>query len=354
MQTLTRILDGLLTENSPAQWLAAVGVAIVAVLLIFLIRGIANRRYQKFLQTPEVELLEVPMHVIARTTALFIVVLGAFIALSFLQTTHKVDRIAQTIMTVVACWQAGVWASTAAIAWIETRRRRTIETDRASAGSYSIIALITRAVIWAVVALLTLDNLGVNVTTLVAGLGVGGIAVALAVQNVLGDLLASLTITLDKPFVIGDFLVIGDFMGAVEYIGIKSTRLRSLGGEQIVMSNGDLLNGRVRNYGRMQERRVVFTVGVVYETPRVKLQQIPARIRSIIEAQQQTRFDRCHLARFNNFSIDYECVFYVLSSDYNKYMDIQQEINLQIHQVFEDMGVEFAYPTQKLFVAQVT
>jgi small-conductance mechanosensitive channel len=203
------------------------------------------------------------------------------------------------------------------------------------------------------VLLLALDNLGVDITALVAGLGVGGIAVALAVQNVLGDLFASLSITLDRPFVLGDFIIVGDYLGNVERIGVKSTRLRSLGGEQIIVSNADLLNSRVRNYGRMDERRVLFTLGVTYETPRKKLERIPAMVREIIEHQQHARFDRCHFAKYGDFALGFEAVYYVLSPDYNLYMDIQQAINFAIHAAFEDAQIEFAYPTQKLWMAQV-
>jgi small-conductance mechanosensitive channel len=197
---------------------------------------------------------------------------------------------------------------------------------------------------------LALDNLGVNVTALVAGLGVGGVAVALAVQNILGDLFASLSIVLDKPFVLGDFIIVGELLGAVENIGIKTTRVRSLSGEQLIFSNNDLLNSRIRNFGRMAERRVVFQLGVVYGTPKAKLEQIPAIIRSAIEAQQQTRFDRSHFAGYGDFSLDFENVYYVLDRDYNVYMDIQQAINLEIYGRFAEDGIEFAYPTQTLYL----
>jgi len=174
--------------------------------------------------------------------------------------------------------------------------------------------------------------------------------VALAIQNILGDLFASLTILLDKPFVLKDFLIVGDFLGSVEYIGLKTTRLRSLSGEQIVFSNADLLNSRIRNYGRMFERRVVFTLGVVYQTPRHHLEAIPGMIRAAIEAQERTRFDRAHFKAFGPYSLDFEAVYYVLVADYNAYMDIQQAINLHIHEQFEAQGIEFAFPSQTLYV----
>jgi small-conductance mechanosensitive channel len=202
------------------------------------------------------------------------------------------------------------------------------------------------------VLLLDLYNLGVNITALVAGLGVGGIAVALAVQTILGDLFASLSIVLDKPFVVGDFLVVDDMLGAVEYVGLKTTRIRSLSGEQLVFSNSDLLSSRIRNYGRMFERRVSFDVGVTYQTPRDKLIKIPVIIRDAVEGQDKTRFDRSHFKAYGDFALVFESVYYVLGPDYNEYMDIQQAINLHLHECFEQEGIEFAYPTQTVFVKQ--
>jgi small-conductance mechanosensitive channel len=204
--------------------------------------------------------------------------------------------------------------------------------------------------LWLAILLLALDNLGFNVTALIAGLGVGGVAVALAVQNILGDLFASLSILIDKPFVVGDFIVIDDYMGSVEHVGLKTTRVRSLSGEQLVFSNSDLLKSRLRNYGRMFERRVVFTLGVTYQTPREQLKQIPAILKAAVEAQERTRFDRSHFAKYGDFSLNFETVYYVLGPDYTLYMNIQQAINLYVHEQFEQAGIDFAYPTQTLLV----
>jgi small-conductance mechanosensitive channel len=203
-----------------------------------------------------------------------------------------------------------------------------------------------------VVLLVALDNFGVDITALVTGLGIGGIAVALAVQNILGDLFASLSIILDKPFVIGDFIIVDNYMGNIEHIGLKSTRVRSLSGEQLIFSNSDLLKSRIRNYKRMMKRRVVFAVGVVYQTAPEKLKVIPELIKKMIEAQELTEFDRVHFKEFGNFSLNYEAVYWVCSPDYKTYMDIQQAINLAIFEEFKTQGIEFAYPTQTLFVNQ--
>lgn len=208
-----------------------------------------------------------------------------------------------------------------------------------------------QALLWLGGGLFVLDNLGVNVTSVIAGLGIGGIAVALAAQAVLGDAFSSLAIFLDKPFKVGDFIIVGDLMGTVEYIGFKTTRVRSLGGEQLIFSNSDLTASRVRNYKRMESRRVAFTLGVVYQTSLEQMRAIPALVRRIIEEQgERARFDRAHFHQYGDFALVFEVVYYVLSPDYNLYMDVQQAVNLRIKEEFDRAGIEFAYPTQQLYV----
>jgi len=214
----------------------------------------------------------------------------------------------------------------------------------------SLLSFLGRVVLWALILLLMLDNLGINVTALITSLGIGGIAVALAVQNILGDLFAALSIAIDKPFVIGDFIVVGDALGTVEHVGLKTTRIRSLGGEQIVFSNNDLLTSRIRNYKRMQERRAVFTVGVTYGTPAEKLEQIAPLIREAIEAQDDVRVDRAHFKNLGAFALEFEAAYYVLKPDFSFLMDVQQAINLQLVRSFAQHGIEFAFPTQPLHI----
>lgn len=346
-------LDDLYLENTVGAWLQAFAIAASVLVCALLVRSFVRSRYQKMLKTERIEFLELPFKVAGRTTTFFLLVAGLFAGLLTLDAPDIVHQVARKVLMITTFWQVGVWASTAALSWLEIKRNNMLEHDRASAGTLSIVAVIIRALIWSVVLLLTLDNLGVNITTLVAGLGIGGIAVALAVQKVLGDLLASLSITLDKPFVLGDFLIVDEYKGTVEHIGIKSTRLRSLDGEQIIMPNSDLLASRVRNYGRMYERRVLFSVGVTYETSRDKLERLPQLVRDIVEAQKNVRLERCHLARLGSYSIDCEVVYFVLSKEYGEYMDIQQAINLRLIEVFEREQIEFAYPTQKQWTAAV-
>jgi small-conductance mechanosensitive channel len=204
--------------------------------------------------------------------------------------------------------------------------------------------------IWGLGIIFLLDNLGFDVSAIVTGLGIGGIAVALAASAVLGDAFAYLAIQFDRPFELGDFIIVGDYLGSVEHIGMKTTRLRSLGGEQLVFSNKDLTDSRLRNYTRMRERRVVFSVGVTYGTTLAQIKEAPQLIRSIVENLPGTRFDRSHFSAFADFSLNIETVYYVLSPDYNTYMDLQQAINLQIKETFEQRGIAFAFPTRTLYV----
>jgi small-conductance mechanosensitive channel len=338
-------------SNSLLEWSVASGIAIGALLVLLLVRRGIRSYHRKLQATTATELLEIPMQVLSRTTLLLLVILAIFLGVQSLTIGPNTARIIASALTIALFWQAGVWAVEATGAWLDRKRKRSMATDRAAVGSLGIIGFILNVVIWALVLLLTLDNLGVDITALVAGLGIGGIAVALAVQNVLGDLFASLSITLDRPFVVGDFLAVGDFLGSVEYIGIKSTRLRSLSGEQIIMSNSDLLSSRVRNYGRMSERRVVFSTSITYETPIELVERVPGLIREIVESQPGTRFDRSHFARHAAASLDFETVYFVLSADFNRYMDVQQAINIRLHRELVRLGVEFAYPTQRLLIA---
>lgn len=204
--------------------------------------------------------------------------------------------------------------------------------------------------VWLVGSVFLLDNLGFQISAIMAGLGIGGVAVALAASVVLNDLFAYFAIMFDQPFVIGDFIIVGDFLGSVEKIGIKTTRIRSLGGELLIFSNKDLTDSRIRNYKRMDRRRVVFKLGVTYDTPLEKMKEIPPLIHKIITETDKATYDRAHFSSYGDFNLVVEVVYYVESADYNKYMDIQQAINFAIKKEFEKRGIQFAFPTQTLYV----
>ncbi len=212
------------------------------------------------------------------------------------------------------------------------------------------ILIVVKVLVWAGAVIFFLDNLGIKITAVIAGLGIGGIAVALAGQAILKDLFSYFSIIFDRPFKVGDFIIIDDYLGTIEYIGIKTTRIRSLGGEMLIFSNSDLTDSRLRNYKLMEKRRVVFKLGLVYQTPLKQLKEIPGIIENVIKNVKDTVFDRAHFFSYGDFSLIFEVVYYVIGRDYSKYMDIQQEINFHLKEEFEKREIEFAYPTQTLYI----
>lgn len=330
----------------------ALAIASGVFVTLWFVRLLVRRRRKVYAASADrLEALELPVLALSRTTLPFMVVVATFAALQPFDLPPRLATLLLSVTMIALFWQAGLWASAAAIAWLEHRARIRAGEGKAVATSLGILRFGAQALIWSMVVLLTLDNVGVDITALIAGLGIGGVAVALALQNVLGDLFASLSIALDQPFVVGDFIATGEHLGTVDYIGIKSTRLRSLAGEQIVVPNSELLSKPVRNFKRMQERRVVFTVGIEYETPRAKLERVASEIRRIIEGTPDVRFDRSHFSGFGDSALEFETVYYVLSADFNRHMDLKQDIYLQICAAFERLGVSFAYPTQRLWLA---
>ncbi len=346
-------LDYEVLGNEVLSWGIAAGVFVLLWLGLLLVRRTVVRRLGKWEKDKQTILaVEVAEAVTRATRGWFLFVIALFVGSRLLQMPDNVSLWTARAVMIAILLQLGLWLSAGVAESIQIKRKRQLEESPDGVAAMDILSFIARVTIWSIVLLAILDNLGVNITTMIAGLGVGGIAVALAAQNILGDLFASLSIVLDKPFVVGDFLVIGDFLGSVEKVGIKTTRLRSLSGEQLVFSNNDLLNSRIRNYGRMYERRVLFSLGVTYQTPSDKLREIPGLLRGAVESQEQVRFDRAHFQKYGDFALVFEVVYYVLSADYNEYMDKQQAINLKIFDEFEANGIDFAYPTQTLYVSR--
>ena len=251
----------------------------------------------------------------------------------------------------IACWCASFGSSL--LIFIFNKKWESKSADEKNRLAIRWVGKILGAVLWIIVAILFLENIGIHVNTLVAGLGIGGIAVAFAAQAALEDMFSFVTILFDRPFEIGDFIVVGDQAGTVEHIGIKTTRLRSVNGEELIFSNKDLTNSRVQNYKRMERRRALFTLGVTYDTPVEKLREIPALIKGIIEEMDGVSFDRAHFSAYAASSLNFEAVYYVLSGDYMKYMDIQQEINFRIKEEFDNKQIAFAFPTQTLYMQNV-
>ena len=336
--------------NEVRSWLIALAVAAGVLMALWLVEQVFVVRMQRIAKKTQTMIDDIVIGSLRKTKLLFLLVVAVFAGSLSLDLEPDVRSILWSGLMIAAFIQVGVWVSTGLQIWLEHYRK--IEEDGANRTTMNALSFVGRLSLWVVVFLLVIDNLGVDVTALVAGMGIGGIAIALAVQNILGDLFASLSIVLDKPFVNGDFIAVGDMAGSVEHVGIKTTRIRSISGEQLVFSNSDLLQSRVRNFGRMEQRRVVFSLGVTYQTPAEKLERIPSLIRAAIETQESVRFDRSHFASYGDSALNFETVYYVESSDYAQHMDILQAVNLRIYRTFEDEGIEFAYPTQTLFVAK--
>ncbi len=343
-------LEYIYLGSSVEQWLIATGISLgVFIVLTIVLRFVASR-IAKIAARTTTKLDDLLVDLLRSTRWYVMLVWSAAVGAQWLGSDQTIISFVPTVVALFSLLQAGIWGNRIIGYWIGRVMEERLAEDAASATTMAGVRFVARLLLFAVLLLLGLDNLGVDITAAITGLGIGGIAVALALQNILGDLFASLSIVLDKPFQIGDFIIIGEFMGTVEHIGLKTTRIRSLSGEQIIFSNGDLLGSRIRNYKRMAERRVLFTIGVTYQTPRQKLETIPGMFREIITKHAKARFDRAHFKSYGDSALIFEVVYYVLSSDYIEYMDIQQDINLQVYSRFESEGIGFAYPTRTLFI----
>jgi small-conductance mechanosensitive channel len=338
-----------LLGNTIQEWATALAVAVAAAVLMIVLRTFLIHRLAAVAERTETRVDDWFLRMLRNTYSIFIVILALYLGSLMLELAAKYDvmlwRVAVTSMLV----QAAVWADTGVRAWRARYRQAAIGgTDSvASIASTAIIDFVLRLVVWVVFMLMILDNLGFNITTLVASLGIGGIAVALAVQNILGDLLASLSIVLDKPFVVGDFIIVGEYLGTVEYIGLKTTRLRGLGGDQVIFANGDILKARIGNQTRMFSRRAAFILRVRYGTPPDKLAEVPEMVKQIILGLEATAsFERAHLMQLGEWSINYEVVYWIKTADYFVFMDTQQAALLAVIRGLAERGIEIAYPTQ--------
>jgi small-conductance mechanosensitive channel len=337
-------LRGSWAGNPLWAWGAAALAMLASLGILLAGRRVLGRRAVAWARGSSLGLVRIIGATLARTHGVFLIALAVLIASLFLDLGAR-TVVLRRLVVLATLVQGGLWARAALDAALDYWKER--RTGNGSvAGAVVALGFLGQVAVWAVVLLLALDNFDVKVTALLAGLGVGGVAMALAVQNILGDLFASVSIVLDKPFEVGDFILVGDMMGAVEYIGMKTTRVRSLSGEQIIFSNADLLGSRIRNFKRMRERRVTFTLNVSYDTPHDRLARLPERLREIVGRKPKVRLDRAHFQRFDESALVFEVVYYVTDPDYNLFMDLQQEINLEIFRTFEEEDIRFAHPAR--------
>jgi small-conductance mechanosensitive channel len=328
--------------NDLKTWAIALGIFLVTFTILPLLNRLIRAMQRRRTHLGRGHLMvELAAAVAAATSPLFLWGAAVWLGAHDLTFTPRIEHGLSVAFVLLFWMQAARWAMTAVRFAIDARRRRSSGPDTLLKSSMEVILFGAGIVVWGIAGLLALDNLGIEIKPLLAGLGIGGIALALAVQTVLADLLASLSIALDKPFGLGDALTVDDVQGTVEHIGVKSTRLRSVSGEQIILSNADILKSRVRNFGRLHERRSLFRLDVQYDSPVPALAAVPRAVREIIEATPATRFGRCHLLACGGTALQFEVVFFVTTPDFEVYADAQQSINLRILERFRALGVNF-------------
>lgn len=342
---LQAILDYSAYDVAVVRWSITGLLVIASIAGLSLLKRLVLTRVRKWAENDRLRGLKYVDAIFGKTAVFLFGALGIVVGVELTDIQDHYASTALVVAQVLVAIQMGVWLSAACTVFI-TRYTRKIQDDAAQVTAFSAVKFVIQLAVWSVVFLMVLDNLGFDITAMIASLGIGGIALALAAQNILGDLFGFFSIIVDKPFVQGDFIIVDDHMGTIEHIGIKTTRVRSLGGEQLIFSNQDMLNSRIRNFKRMQERRVVFEFGVTYDTSRQHLREIPGMIREHIDDEQMARFDRAHLDEFGESSLRFVVVYWLLDPDFNIHMDVKQRLMFALIDEFRDRDIQFAFPTR--------
>ena len=333
---------------SATQWLIAVGLLVGVYLALTVLRRVLVRRLGTIASRTTTHWDDLAVQIVERTRWYFILLVAVYAATRVFPISGELATALRALAVVGVLLQAGVWGNGIIGFAAEHYVRQRSAADVGTRATIQALGYAGRFVLWSLLVITALQNFGVNVTTLITGLGIGGIAIALAVQNILGDLFAALAIVLDKPFVVGDAIQVDTVSGTIEHVGLKTTRIRSVNGEQIVIANSELLKSRIRNYKRMEQRRAVFNLDLALDTPPEKLAAIPAMVRQVIEAQPLARFDRSHLLSIEPTGLRVENVYFVLDADYNKYADIQHAIYLELLGRLEHEQIQLGFTTRTL------
>lgn len=343
------ILQQELLGNTVKDFVVAVFVFLVLLVVFGMFRGIVLRRLTKLAEKTQTDIDDIFIQIVEELRPPFYSFVAFYLAVSLITLTPLAQRVINAILIIWIVYQA-IGALRVLVHYSIDKQ---ITREPGSQSILNLIRGIAIGLVWVLGALLVLQNLGVNVTSLMAGLGIGGLAVALALQNILSDLFSSFAIHFDKPFQQGDFIIVGNHLGVVEKVGIKTTRIRALQGEEIVISNQELTSTRIQNFKKMRERRVTFAFGVEYRTPIKTLKQIPQLVMEIIQSVELTRFDRAHFNKFDDSSLTFEVVYYVQSPEYSTHMDISQEIHFKIKEEFEKREISMAFPTRTIYMEKV-
>ena len=335
--------------NKLSAYLIALAVFIGGVVLIKVLDKIFLGRLKKWAEKTDTTLDDFLVRGIERTIVPLLYFLSFYVAVKSLTIDSKLEKYFDIVSIIVFTFFFLRTLSSVITYSLKTFVKKR-GADEQKQKQLKGISTIISAIIWSLGFVFVLDNLGFKVSAVIAGLGIGGIAIALAAQAILGDLFSYFVILFDRPFEIGDFITVADKSGTIEHIGIKTTRIRALSGEQLIVSNTDLTNSRIHNFKRLEKRRVIFKIGVVYQTSAQHLKEIPEIVKVIITSEPKVEFDRGHFASFGDFSLIFEFVYFILDQEYSEYMEIHQKINLKIYEEFEKRGIHFAYPTQTLYV----
>ncbi|MCS3835608.1 small-conductance mechanosensitive channel [Pseudomonas sp. JAI111] len=337
-----------------ANWVLAFSATTLSFILARSAIVFVLKRSRAKASNSEAHLTQIMVEVLSGTSNTLLLLGSILIGVGFLDLPERWLGRVSSLWFVVVALQAGLWANRAIALALSHYFLRHSASDTFQGSALATLSLWgAKVFLWMVVLLAMLSNVGVNITAFVASLGVGGIAIALAVQNILGDVFASLSIAVDKPFEVGDFIVVGSMSGTVEHVGLKTTRIRSLSGEQIVMANAEMIGSTIQNYKRLQERRIVFEIGLTYDCSTEQVKQVPKKIEQIIRGQEKARFDRSHFKSFGESALEFETVYIVLDPSYNVYMDVQQTINFELMEAFAALNVNFAFPSRTVYVASL-
>ena len=351
--TITTILNTIILQNTIKDWLIALLSAILIYLLLTFLKKFSQGQLKKITRKTKTEIDNFIVDLIRRIKPGLLLIFSVYTTSKTLLLSDGARTFVNLMAIFALFFQIGLWMVALIDFWIKKQADKNGHQGE-NATTLNVVSVVAKTFIWVIILLLALDNLpNVDITTLVTSLGIGGIAVGLAVQNILSDLFSSITIALDRPFVLGDFITFGDYSGTVENVGLKSVRLRSLTGEQIIVSASDLLQSRIKNFNKINYRRVVLQLGVTYQTSHENMKNIPEWTKNIIKKHEKAIFDRAHFINFNSSSLDFEIVYHLDDTDFMLMMDTQHEINLEILKSFEEKGIEFAYPTQSIFVEKL-
>lgn len=350
MLTSEQLLASSFLGNDVRTWLYALGILLGVFILLKIFQIIILGHLKRLAKKTQTQLDDELIDIVATIRPRVYTLIAVYVALQYVSLSSFLDKAVDIVFLVLIIWEVVQILERLIMFGIRLSLARSEKDEDRNAPVIKNLRFLIRILLWSIGLLMILSNLGVNITSLIAGLGVGGIAIALAAQNILGDLFSSFSIYFDKPFEIDDFIQVGKDSGTVTEIGLKTTRIRTLQGEELVISNKELTSARIQNFGKLTRRRVVVNLGVTYETPTEKVKALPVLLKKLIDSIKDAELDRVHFRDYGDSALKYELVYFVDSSDYYKHMDVLQTVNIAIRELFDKEQIDMAYPTQTLHI----